>query len=132
MITVDKMSRIPIYEQLINEFELGILRGEIKKDSQLPSVRVLSQQLGVNPNTMQKAYAELERRGLCYSVPGSGRFITHEAIDRLDARINKRLVEIEAIVSELKLTGVEKAAIDAVVSRIYSNDDASNERRSMK
>ena len=65
---IDKFSRTPIYEQVIDGIEREILTGELKPNSPVASVRALSVQFSVNPNTLQKAYTELERRGLCYSV----------------------------------------------------------------
>lgn len=76
MFTIDKYSRVPIYEQIIEQVEMHIALGDLAPESLLPSVRSLSVELSVNPNTLQKAYAELERRGLCYSVPGNGCFIS--------------------------------------------------------
>ena len=63
MIEIDKYSRTPIYEQIVNAFEQLIASAELKPNEVLPSVRVLSQKLSINPNTLQKAYAELERKG---------------------------------------------------------------------
>ena len=72
LLTVDKYSRIPIYEQIVEQVEMHVALGDLAPEDQLPSVRALSVELSVNPNTLQKAYTELERRGLCYTVPGSG------------------------------------------------------------
>ena len=69
MFTIDKLSRTPIYEQLIAQFEYGILSGEIAPDGKLPSVRELSQELCVNPNTLQRAFNEIENRA--FSVNAS-------------------------------------------------------------
>ena len=66
----------PIYTQLVEQITLKIVSGEYKIGEKLPSVRDLASEATVNPNTMQKALAELERRGLVYSVRTSGRFIT--------------------------------------------------------
>ena len=85
MFTIDKYSRVPIYEQIIEQVEMHIALGDLAPESLLPSVRSLSVELSVNPNTLQKAYAELERRGLCYSVPGNGRFISPGAPEALRA-----------------------------------------------
>ncbi|MBQ9949559.1 MAG: GntR family transcriptional regulator, partial [Clostridia bacterium] len=60
MLEVDKYSRVPIYEQIIAEFERIILTEEISLHEAMPSVRSLSQELSVNPNTLQKAYSEME------------------------------------------------------------------------
>lgn len=75
MFELDVRSRKPIYEQLTDKVKEMILHGILQTDEQLPSVRTLSQQLTVNPNTIQKAYRELEREGYIYSLQGKGSFI---------------------------------------------------------
>lgn len=122
MFTIDKMSRTPIYEQLIEQFEACILSGDIGADGQLPSVRALSQSLNVNPNTLQRAYAEIERRGLCYTVPGSGRFISKDALENILSSAKGRLSELEALLSELKSRGITEEAVISTVDRIYHNE----------
>lgn len=67
---------IPIYIQIVERFKLLIASGKIGPGERLPSVRELASESGVNPNTMQRALAELEREGLIYSVRTSGRFVT--------------------------------------------------------
>ena len=79
MFQIDRMGRKPIYEQIIEQTELMIASGVLKPGDQLPSVRALSQMLSANPNTLQKAYAELEREGITTSAPGNGRFIGKDA-----------------------------------------------------
>lgn len=75
MFNIDLSSRIPIYEQLYKKtLELAI-KGVLKENTQLPSVRGLAKDLGVNPNTVSKAYQLLERDGIIYSVSGIGSFI---------------------------------------------------------
>lgn len=68
----------PIYSQLIELIKLGIVSGEWKAGDKLPSVRDLAEEAGVNPNTMQRALADLEKEGLVYSKRTSGRFITED------------------------------------------------------
>ena len=75
MILLDYKSRQPIYEQLYNSFVKMAALDVMHKGEQLPSVRILAQSLGINPNTVQKAYQLLERDGVIYSVPGKGSFI---------------------------------------------------------
>ncbi|MBR4906100.1 MAG: GntR family transcriptional regulator [Clostridia bacterium] len=121
MFTIDKLSRTPIYEQLIAQFEYGILSGEIAPDGKLPSVRELSQELCVNPNTLQRAYAEIERRGLCYSVPGSGRYLTKDAILHLRSEAERRINEFAELAAVLRDCGVQKAALLNVVASVYAS-----------
>ena len=72
LITIDYRDRKLIYEQLIDNVKLLVLRGDLKKNDFLPSVRTLAKELGINPNTIQKAYAELERQGIIASLSGRG------------------------------------------------------------
>lgn len=72
LITIDYRDRKLIYEQLMDNIKDLILRGDLKKDDFLPSVRSLARELGINPNTIQKAYAELERQGIISALPGRG------------------------------------------------------------
>ena len=64
MFVVDVMSRVPVYEQIIKQVEEQVLTGILKEGDKLPSVRSLSVKLSINPNTIQKAYTELDRRQL--------------------------------------------------------------------
>lgn len=121
MFTIDKLSRTPIYEQLIAQFEYGILSGEIAPDGKLPSVRELSQQLTINPNTLQRAYAEIERRGLCYSVPGSGRYLTKDAILHLQSAAELRINEFAELAAVLRDCGVPENALYNVIASVYES-----------
>jgi GntR family transcriptional regulator len=76
MFDLDVRSRQPIYEQLIEKIKESIIIQALQPDEKLPSVRSLSQDLTVNPNTIQKAYRELERQGYVYSVQGKGNFVS--------------------------------------------------------
>ncbi len=69
---------LPIYVQLIRQLEEGIVSGAFPQGGRLPTVRDLAQEAGVNPNTMQRAMAELERGGLVYSQRTAGRFVTED------------------------------------------------------
>ncbi|MCF0122653.1 MAG: GntR family transcriptional regulator [Ruminiclostridium sp.] len=69
---------IPIYTQLIDQIQRQMVTGQLAPGDRLPSVRDLATQAGVNPNTMQRALTELERRSLVYSQRTSGRFVTED------------------------------------------------------
>ncbi len=121
MFTIDKLSRMPIYEQLIAQFEYGILSGEIAPDGKLPSVRELSQSLCINPNTLQRAYAEIERRGLCYTVPGSGRYITKDALLHLRSDVEMKMNEFADLAAALRDRGVTKDAMINVIASVCAS-----------
>jgi GntR family transcriptional regulator len=65
----------PIYEQIADQYKVLILKGVLPPDEQMPSVRKLAMELSTNPNTVQRAYMELERQGFLYSVRGRGSFV---------------------------------------------------------
>ena len=75
MFQIDLKSRKPIYEQIVENFKTLIITGILKQDDRAPPIRELSKQLTVNPNTIQKAYRELENQAYFYTVPGRGTFI---------------------------------------------------------
>lgn len=75
MIQVDVRSRVPIYEQIINSIKQMSISGVLLPDEKLPSVRELAKDMTINPNTIQKAYQELERQGIIYIKRGQGTFI---------------------------------------------------------
>ena len=68
MLFLDYQDRRPIYEQIVEKFRLLILSGAMEPDSRMPSVRQLAMELSINPNTIQRAYMELEQQGLIYPV----------------------------------------------------------------
>ena len=75
MIVLDYRDRRPLYEQVTEKLEELMFSGVLPSDSRLPSVRSMATELSINPNTIQRAYAELERQGYIYSVKGRGSFV---------------------------------------------------------
>ena len=108
MFRIDVMSRQPVYEQIISQIEQFVLTGILSPNSQIPSVRSLSVELSINPNTIQKAYSELDRRGIIYSVPGRGCFISENATDILSVHKRKQVSDLEKLMYELVLAGVTR------------------------
>lgn len=76
MIVIDYQDRRPIYEQIVERFQMLILNGVIQANEQMPSVRKLAMELSINPNTIQKAYSTLEQQGYIYPVKGKGNFVS--------------------------------------------------------
>ena len=91
---IDTASRLPIYQQLTQQVREAIARGELRPEEQLPSVRQLSQDLTVNPNTIARAYTELEREGLVVSRPGKGIFVAQPGTDLTKPARDRRLTEL--------------------------------------
>ena len=119
MLTVDKLSRIPIYEQIIDGIKREILTDVLKAGDMLPSVRELALLLSTNPNTVQKAFAELENIGVAISAPGIGRYVSENAKEILKNMLKGRITELEDLLSELKNGGVALDEIENTVKKIY-------------
>jgi GntR family transcriptional regulator len=117
MFQIDAMSRTPVYEQIISQVEKFILGGILGAGAQLPSVRSLSMELSVNPNTIQKAYGELDVRGIISTVPGRGCFITESALGILRQISRNKLASLEELVAELWAAGVSRKELDDAVDR---------------
>lgn len=93
MISIDYKDRTPIYEQIVQNIEKLIGLGVLKPDDKLPSVRSLGIKLSTNPNTIQKAYTQLESNGIIYSVKGIGNFVAKSELkmQKLDEFYNQIL-----------------------------------------
>ena len=119
MFQIDPLSRIPVYEQIKNQLEKFILNGTIHPGEQIPSVRGLSLELSINPNTILKAYSELDRRGLICSVPGKGYFVCENAMQLLNADKTASLHSLTENLIEMALAGVKREDISLCVENAY-------------
>ncbi len=117
MLPIDKFSGKPVYEQIIDGVERNILLGFYPVGGQVPSVRELSAGLGINPNTIQKSYAELMRRGVICSAPGNGCYVTPAAREKIRERARERLSVLCALSAELSMAGLEADEIMDAVKR---------------
>ena len=77
MIILDYRDTRPLYEQIVDKFQMLILSGALEPNSRMPSVRSLVVELSINPNTIQRAYSELERNGFLYTVKGKGNYVAY-------------------------------------------------------
>ena len=77
MIILDYRDTRPLYEQIVDKFQILILSGALEPNSRMPSVRSLAVELSINPNTIQRAYSELERNGFLYTVKGKGNYVAY-------------------------------------------------------
>lgn len=119
MILIDYKSRTPIYEQIIENVKTLIVSGVLERDQQLPSVRQLAQELAINPNTIQRAYQELEREGIIYSLKGRGSFVGSSLGELRTVQQAELLAQLETVSRELKQLEVSKEQILAVVAQVY-------------
>ncbi len=121
MLTLNYRDSRPIYEQIKDELRRLIVTGALGVDEKLPSVRALATQLSINPNTIQRAYNELEGEGYIYSVPGKGSFTAGNA-DAGAARKKELLEKLEALLTELRYLGVSWEELEHIVKEEYSRD----------
>src|SRR6516162_8406159 len=115
---ISTASRTPIYQQLAQQIREAIARGELQPEANLPSVRQLSRELVVNPNTVARAYTELEREGLLISRPGRGIFVAQPRIDLTRAARDRRLMEqLDRWLTEAVHLGYAADEVLALVAR---------------
>jgi GntR family transcriptional regulator len=103
LLNLDQRSNIPIWEQVVNQIKEMVLKGILLPNDKLLSVRELSSQLVVNPNTISKAYQELERQGLIETLRGKGTFVSPNITPKADEK------QIEKMKQSLKLLVVESS-----------------------
>ncbi|MCI8284001.1 MAG: GntR family transcriptional regulator [Firmicutes bacterium] len=120
MFQLDLKSRKSIYEQVVDNVKELIITGVLKAESKLPSVRELSRTLTVNPNTIQKAYRELEHQGFIYTVTGLGCFVAVQDEHKVDKkRISQIMEELMLIVRELMYLGFSLDDIKAQIDEFF-------------
>ena len=127
MISLNYRDSRPIYEQIKDGLRKLIVTGALGTGEKLPSVRALATQLSINPNTIQRAYNELEGEGYIYSVPGKGSFAAGNT--GADESRRKELLEmLRELAAELKYLGVTGEALAALVSDVSGQMRKSGEK----
>ncbi|MDO9493898.1 GntR family transcriptional regulator [Acetobacterium sp.] len=114
----------PIYKQLVEQIELRIISGVYTPGDKLESVREMAMDAGVNPNTMQKALAELERMELVFAQRTSGRFITEDLKVIEEAKKTLAVQEIGAFLEKMKKLGIGRNEILALMEKIEEGEKA--------
>jgi GntR family transcriptional regulator len=120
MFELDLRSRKPIYEQLVDKLKELIMNEVLKPDEQLPSVRTLATQLTINPNTIQKAYRELEIQGFIYSVKGKGSFVNPSNQSKNQEKIAGVKKELEKLILEALYLGVTREELVELILKLDS------------
>ena len=114
MLTLNYRDSRPIYEQIKDGLRRMIVTGAMAQDEKLPSVRALATQLSINPNTIQRAYNELEAEGYIYSVAGKGSFVSGTAASDVYKR-----QDVKKLLNELRYLGVTEADAAALIKEVY-------------
>ena len=120
MIQIDLQSRVPLYEQLQEQIIRLSMLGILDENQQLPSVRALAREVGVNPNTVAKAYQQLEQQGIIYTVSGRGSFVSPDVLSLQSLR-QAALQEVLDAVDKALSRGVSpQQLIDAIRKQMDS------------
>ena len=121
MININYRDRRPIFEQVKDGVRNLIISGVLKEGERMPSVRDLASQLAINPNTIQRAYRELEIDGYICTVPGKGSFVSQrdEAAEKRRAELREKMSEI---VRELRHAGIGEEELIALIRKEYDHD----------
>lgn len=118
MILLDYRDKRPIYEQIVDKLERLIVGGGLEANYKMPSVRSLAMELSVNPNTIQRAYAELEQNGYIYTVSGRGSFVAHECEWR-SGKLAELTKDLEEVLLKAKEAGMTMEATVEVVKKMF-------------
>ena len=110
MFSIDYRSRVPLYRQIVENVEKLAARGILAPDAQLPSVRGLAVDLSLNPNTVSRAYSELEAKGVIYSLPGRGNFVTADSAALKEAAQQQILQQLIHLAKEAAALSMDQAA----------------------
>lgn len=121
MILLDFRDKRPIYEQVVEKLERLIVNGALEANSKMPSVRSMGIELAVNPNTIQRAYNQLEQEGYLYTVSGRGSFVAPESEWR-DSKKQKMLEEWELVTERAKESGLTLAELTEELHQIFANE----------
>jgi len=120
MVQVDFRSRVPIYEQLVEKYKELIIKSVLVEDEKLPSVRALSKELGVNPNTIQKAYRELERQEYIYSIKGKGSYVMVRQDRKNNEEKNKIKSELKKVMTQAMYSGITFDEIKNIIDEVMN------------
>lgn len=120
MVQLDYKSSVPIYEQIMEQVKLHVMRQHLRPGDAIPSVRKLALELKITPGTVAKAYQELERQGVIETIRGKGTFIAQELVPREDeAKLSEIRKQLGSQITELRMMGYDKKQIVELVKQIY-------------
>jgi len=123
MIQLDAGDHRPLYEQIRDKLKSMIIEGFLAENEKIPSVREMAAQLAINPNTIQKAYRELEIDGYIYSVKAKGFFVSEIKDTKDSVKIAELCSAVTPLLKELKFLGVKKEKLFRMIETIYEEDD---------
>ena len=121
MYNIDHRSRTPVYEQIIESVKESVMKGVLSEGERLPSVRELAKMMTLNPNTVQRAYRELEQQGVIIILQGRGAFVSEDYFKiRREEKIIKLRQLFKKVIMEAKYLGFTQDAIEKMLVEITS------------
>ncbi|GMO13388.1 MAG: hypothetical protein Ta2A_24170 [Treponemataceae bacterium] len=130
--SLDNGSGVPVYRQIINQIENAVVSGRMAVGDRLPTIRALAVSLKINPNTIAKAYNELEIRGIVQTQVGSGTYIAEKKPDAAGARAKKLREVVERFLQEAGELGAQKAEVIELLTNMGENMGSMEEMSSME
>lgn len=124
MFLVNPKSKQPIYEQLVEQLRRQLMLGGLEAGTAMPSVRQLATELGINPNTIQRAYRRMEEEGMIVSVPGRGSFVSDDLASMLNKQRTEQLEKTRQMILACREAGVPKDDVAKLVKDVYREGDA--------
>lgn len=121
MINIDYKSDLPIYEQIIEQFKINIMKGVFAEGDMVPSVRKMASTLGITPSTVAKAYTELERQGVIETIRAKGTFIATNAPKSVPLDVEKNKKKMLSEIIELKHAGYSLDQIQSIIKELYES-----------
>jgi GntR family transcriptional regulator len=110
--SLDQANGVPVYRQIIRQIEHGVLSGRLKAGNKLPTIRSLAVALKINPNTIAKAYGELEIRGILTTQVGSGTYISDKKPENGKAALSGKIREtLGRFLQEMQGLGIDKGEV---------------------
>lgn len=128
LINIDSRSSRPIYEQIIDGIKENILKGILRPGDKLPSVRELSALITANPNTVSRAYMELERQKVIETIRGKGTYVASDYKPRLEEdRMNKLKEDLKKVIVEAHYLGLDKDRLVEFINEFYEDTNEHKE-----
>lgn len=124
MFLVNPKSKQPLYEQLVEQLRRQLILGGMEAGAAMPSVRQLAMELGINPNTIQKAYRRMEAEGMIVSVPGKGSFVSDDLAEMLKRQRTEQMAQLRRSIGTCREMGLMKSEITDLVETVYEEGDA--------
>ncbi len=119
MIKLNFRDSRPLYEQVKEELKKLIIKGAVKTDEKIPSVRELAYSLSINPNTIQRAYRELEQEGYIYSLRAKGFFVSPISEDNTKEKVEKLKNELRNTLKELEYLNADKKEVEDILDEVF-------------